>query len=363
MTDLSSPFPLVEVDGPPRERGIAHGRQAGDRIDRGVHIYADALAADGASARALAYFEALERYDPDCAAEVRGIAEGAEQPLEIIVALNARTELTAWDSGAAQPDDCTAALAMPERTGGPLLHGQTWDWRPACATSSIVLRIRAENGPDILTFCEAGQLARHGLNSAGLALTANGLQTEGDFVPGGICAPFVRRRMLAAPSLAAATEILMLAPRSSSHNIMLSHSGGAGNSEAINFETTTRDIFWSFPEQGLLTHANHFKAPAALGKLTDLGLLRHPESLYRDRRVRAHLELDGTAIGIGSFKRAFADRYGAPDAVCRSPSKRSDGSVSATVASLIMDAAAGRMWVAPSPYLGTASYTEYRLDG
>jgi isopenicillin-N N-acyltransferase-like protein len=363
MTDLSSPFPLIDVDGPPRERGIAHGRQAGDRIDLGARIYADALASAGARARALGYFEALESYDPDCAEEVRGIAEGAQQPLEIVVALNARTELTAWDSASPQADECTAALAMPERTGGPLLHGQTWDWRPACAASSIVLRIRDDNGPDILTFCEAGQLARHGLNSAGLALTANGLQTEGDFVPGGICAPFVRRRMLASQSLAAATGILMLAPRSASHNIMLSHSGGPGESEAINFETTTSDLFWSFPEQGLLTHANHFKAPAALARLTDLGLLRHPESLYRDRRVRAHLELDGSAIGIGSFKRAFADRYGAPDAVCRSPSRRSDGSVSATVASLVMDAAAGRMWVAPSPYLGAASYTEYRLDG
>ena len=60
-------------------------------------------------------------------------------------------------------------------------------------------------------------------------------------------------------------------------------------------------------------------------------------------------------------ERAFADDYGTPNAVCRSPSERSDGSVSATVASLIMDAGAGRLWLAPSPYQGVR-YSEYRLD-
>lgn len=358
---MTAPFPMIDVEGPPWERGVAHGRQAGDRIALGTEVYADALASPGAGDRALRYLEALEAYDGDCATEIKGIAAGAEQPLETIVALNARTELTAWDSQPPRADECTAALAMPERSGGPLLHGQNWDWRPACADTAIVLRILGRNGEGILTFCEAGQLARHGLNSAGLALTANGLQTEGDFVPGGICSPFIRRRMLASQSLAAAAGILMLTRRSASCNIMLSHSGGAGESEAINFETTPRDIFWSFPEDGLLTHANHFKSPAALAKVPDLGLLRHPESLYRDKRVRDHLDRNGANIGVDDFKRAFADRYGAPDAVCRSPAPRSDGSVSATVASLIMDAGQGRMWIAPSPYLGSPNYTEYSL--
>lgn len=356
-----TPFPLIEIAGPARERGIDYGRKAGERIARGLEVYADALGRPGTGERALRYFEALERYDGDSAAELKGLAQGAEQPLEAIVALNARTELTEWDAAAA-PDECTAALAMPERARGRLLHGQNWDWRPACVDTAIVLRVRGIDRPDILTFCEAGQLARHGLNSAGLALTANGLQTSDEFVAGGICSPFVRRRMLSASRLAAATGVLLAAPRSASHNIMLSHSGGIGQSEAINFETTPRNVYWSFPESGLLTHSNHFKSIAALGRVEDIGLIRHPESLYRDRRVRDRLDRDGCEIDVESFKDAFDDRYGAPDAVCRSPAPRSDGSVSATIASLIMDAAAGRMWIAPAPYAGTPCYSEYRLD-
>jgi isopenicillin-N N-acyltransferase-like protein len=360
---MTAAFPLIELAGPPHERGLAYGAQAADRIALGMQVYADLFALPDLEARAHRYFAALEAYDRGFADEMRGIAEGAGQPLEAIVALNARTELGGWDSTAARSDECTAALAMPERTGGALLHGQNWDWRPACVGTSVVLRIRGEDGPDILTLCEAGQLARHGLNSDGIALTANGLQTADEGRQEGVCSPFIRRRILESRSLAGAIGVLLGSPRSASHNIMLSHSGGPHASEAVNLETTPRNAYWSFPESGLLTHGNHFKSPLALAAVEDIGLLRHPESLLRDKRTRDHLDRDGCAVTLDSFKRAFADRYGAPDAVCRSPARRTDGSLSATVASLIMDASAGRMWVAPAPYLDGADYTEYRLHG
>jgi len=364
---MTAPFPLIELAGRPHERGLAYGTQAAERIALGLQVYADLFALPGLEERARRYFAALEAYDHDLADEMRGIAEGARQPLEAVVALNARTELGGWDSSAAPSDECTAALAMPERTGGALLHGQNWDWRPACVATSVVLRIRGEDGPDIMTLCEAGQLARHGFNSEGIALTANGLQTadEGVGVGGGdgVCSPFIRRRILQSRSLAGAIGALLVAPRSASHNIMLSHAGGPGASEAVNLETTPRNAYWSFPESGLLTHANHFKSPLALAAVEDVGLLRHPESLLRDKRARDQLDRDGCAVTLDSFKRAFADRYGAPDSICRSPAQRTDGSLSATVASLVMDASAGRMWIAPAPYLDGAHYTEYRLHG
>lgn len=361
---MTGPFPLIEIEGPPLARGRSYGRQAGDRIARGLDLYAKDFDRLGVDVRAAAkrYLSVLERFDAELSAEVRGIAEGAEQPVELIVALNARTELTAWDAAAAlAPDECTAALAMPERTAdGSLLHGQNWDWRPDCAASSIVLLVRSVTGPDILTFCEAGQLARHGFNSVGIALTANGLQTDRENAPGGIPSPFARRRMLMAATLADAIGTVLNTPRSASHNLLLSHAGARGRSEAVNFETTPEEVFWSYPDQGLFTHGNHFKHPTALMKVRDIGLLRHPESLYRDKRVLDHLVAGGDRITMQTFADAFADDYGSPHAVCRRPAARADGSVSATVASLIMSAGTGQMWLAPSPYQG-ADFTEYRL--
>ena len=91
---------------------------------------------------------------------------------------------------------------------------------------------------------------------------------------------------------------------------------------------------------------------------------RNARSGARDRAMADQAVVrrgDQQSRHVDSFKQALSDRYGAPDAVCRSPAPRSDGSVSATVASLIMDAYNGRMWIAPAPYAGAARYSEYRL--
>ena len=75
---------------------------------------------------------------------------------------------------------------------GVLLHGQNWDWRAECAETGVVLRIRREDGPDILTFTEAGGLARSGLDSAGIGLTANALECDRDYQRGaGVPLPFM----------------------------------------------------------------------------------------------------------------------------------------------------------------------------
>ena len=67
----------------------------------------------------------------------------------------------------------------------------------------MVLRIHRDDGPDILTFTEAGGLARSGLNSAGIGLTANALQCDRDYNRGpGIPLPSVRRKVLESAYLA-----------------------------------------------------------------------------------------------------------------------------------------------------------------
>ena len=115
----------------------------------------------------------IEKFDPTYIEEMRGIAEGANEPFAAVVLMNARTEMVAaarQEQEAKQvPDGCTAALALPEASAdGVLLHGQNWDWRAECAETGVLLRIHRDDGPDILTFTEAGGLARSGLNSAGI---------------------------------------------------------------------------------------------------------------------------------------------------------------------------------------------------
>jgi isopenicillin-N N-acyltransferase-like protein len=362
----TAPFPLIDIEGAPEERGRSYGRQAGDRIQRTVAIYRQILARDGtdwSQARALARAalpSVAARY-PAAAAEIGGIAAGADCSIEDIFAINARTELLFGHGklDASDPDGCTGAIAMAEVTrSGHLLHGQNWDWKDDCADAAIVLRIRPDRGLPILTFVEAGLLARCGFNSAGIGLTGNHLKCEHDAARTGTPIPFVRRQVLEQATFAEATRSVMNAQLAFSNNMMISDAGN----EAISLEVTPVETFWVAPEAGLLVHANHFVAPAARAKLRDLSLLANTDSLYRDVRVRKHLSNAAPSITIESLQSAFQDRYGSPRAVCRSLFNSETGLPSATtVATILMDTTLRKMWVAPRPY-GPHRYTEYSLD-
>lgn len=367
----AKPFPLIHISGPARERGFSYGRQAGERIAIGAALYRGAFERAGvdwtvACARANYFLERIGHYDRAMFEEIQGIAAGSEQAVEVVVAINARTEIMFGNheeqkiepaAEMTMQEECTAALALPPVTqDGHVLHGQNWDWNPGCEDTTVVLRIERDDGPHVLTVVEAGQLARHGLNSAGIALTVNGLQCDHDTGKVGVPSPLLRRRLLTANTFGQALETVLATRISFSHNMLVSHCDGAG----VGIEATPEQNFWIQPERAMIVHANHFKCPVARTRVRDIGLQQCPESLYRDQRVEEHLRSRRGAITIQTFKDAFADLFGAPDAVLRAPKARSNGTVSATVASLIMDTTQRRIWVAPSPYKGI-HYTQYDL--
>jgi len=375
--DLSRPapsgeqdeFPFFELEGSPQDIGLQYGRKAGDYVHRSVAIYQKALASKGmdweaARQKAREFAPQIGRYNRDFLTELEAIAKGAGLPLEDLVAINARTELLYGQKTTEPPgaetdvDGCTGAMAMPEATADHhCLHGQNWDWRDECADSAVVLRIRPEDGPAMLIFVEAGILARCGMNSAGVAITGNFLQTDHDFGLDGVPVPLIRRRILMSRWLGEAMRVVFDAPRTFSNNLMISQRDG----ECIDLEATPREVFWIHAEGGLLVHANHFTSPGALAKVHDLGLETNTDSLYRDRRVRARLKSALGKLTVDDFKAAFADRYGSPRAVCRSPVLGPGGKTSSTVATIVMDTTAGRMWIAKRPYLNSG-FRPYALD-
>jgi isopenicillin-N N-acyltransferase-like protein len=345
------PFPFLTIEGDARERGRQYGRQAGDRIETTLRIYMAAWTAGetGREAPAKSGREAvLERARrftpvigdafPDLLEEMRGIAEGAERPLEEIVALNARTELLY-----STDDGCTGAVILPERAGGHTIIGQNWDWRPPCRDAAILLQVRPGHGPSLLTFVEAGMLARSGLNSAGLGLCGNFLNSDLDHKQRGVPIPVLRRAILMSPTLPAAVGQVLRSPRAFSSNHLLAHRDG----EAIDLEASPGEVFTLFADDGLLVHSNHFKA--AHGNLRDTGLPRYPDSLFRDRRVRQHLAARPGPIVVGDLMAALRDHFGRPDSVCRHRAPRPDGTEIETVASVVMDLTDGALWLCPGP--------------
>lgn len=364
--------PLVEIEGPVVERGLQYGRAAQTRVKRGAEFYKGFLDARGIpwgeavdATRLLS--ERLRALYPRHLEELEAIASGAGVDLAEVLLISGRSEVLNAGGVAmkecdriALDDGCTAAVALPERTAdGRLIHGQNWDWRPECEETAVVVAIRRDDGPDILTYVEAGGLARAGLNEAGIAVTGNNLSIEGEsWSRPGAPLSVIRRLILEAATYPDALKAVASAPRTVSNNMIVSCAQDTG--DAIDLETTPGEIFWVAPEDGLLTHANHFVSPAARAKVVDRGMLTGMDTLFRDRRVRQHLARCGTRITVDDFKAAFADRFGHPRAVLRTPDPGGSNQMSATVATIIMDAAERVMWVRQAPYRNE-EYVRYTL--
>ena len=371
---MVEPCPLIEISGSPRERGRMYGRQAAQRIRKGIAHYSEQLRAmdldQGEIGRLVAQFmPRIASFDPAYAEEIEGIAEGAGLDVDGVALLNARTEILqlgrreaeARTASARNPDGCTGVVVMPEAAeAGRLIHAQNWDWKAECAETAVVVRIRQEHGPDILTFTEAGGLARSGLNAAGIAITANYLQCDRDYRDLGVPLALIRRKTLEQEHLALAMHAVYVTPKSAANNMIVSQCGGV----AIDFECAPDETFQVHPENGLLVHANHFVSPVALAKLRDTGIASTPDSLYRDIRVRDLLRPQAGRITRETVKTALADDFGSPWSVCRPPRKSlssTANNLSATVAAVVMEPALGVMEVALLPALNR-QFTTYTLD-
>jgi isopenicillin-N N-acyltransferase like protein len=365
------PFPLIEISGAPFERGVQYGEKAADRIRKGTSHYFEQLkelSLDSAGVAALVhdYLPVIEAFEPTYIEEMRGISKGSDVPFEDIVLLNARTEILKLANPAVrarlktpdEPDGCTGLVVLPKASGtGRLIHAQNWDWKRECAETAVVLKVRRDDGPDLMTFTEAGALGRCGFNAVGIAITANYLESDRDYRQIGAPLALIRRKVLESEHIALAMRTVYCTKKSAANNMIVSQAEGV----AIDFECAPDETFQVHPDRGLLVHANHFQSPVALSKLRDTGIANTPCSLYRDLRVRELLEPHIGGITFDHVKSALFDNYADPWSVCRPPRRNLSNNLSATVAMILMEPANGVMEVAPLPALNR-HFTTYRLE-
>jgi isopenicillin-N N-acyltransferase-like protein len=365
--------PLIEIAGAPYERGQSYGRQATERIRKGIAHYAQQLQSLSLTAAELSglvrdYLPLIEGFDASYVEEMRGIAVGAGVDFENVVLLNARTEilklarrpdLRARLQASFAQDGCTVVVVEPPATRNRILiHAQNWDWKHECAETVCVLRVRRDDGPDFLTFTEAGALARAGFNAAGIAVTGNYLESDRDYSRPGVPLALIRRKVLEQSHLAMAYQAVYCTQKSCSNNMIVSHRSGL----VLDFECAPDETFTLDPVAGLLVHANHFVSPVALTKLQDKGLLTMPDSLYRDRRVRSLLTPRLGDLTVEDIQQALFDDFETPWSVCCPPRATAGGSsLSATVAMIVMLPALGTLNVALLPALNR-QFAEFRLE-
>jgi isopenicillin-N N-acyltransferase-like protein len=140
--------------------------------------------------------------------------------------------------------------------------------------------------------------------------------------------------------------------------MIVSHADGI----AIDFECAPDETFLVHPEVGLLIHANHWVSQAALAKLQDRGAANMPSTLYRDIRARQLLQPKSGTMTIDDLRNALLDDFQTPYSLCQPERPNMAGTITATVAMIIMEPESGFMEVTPLPARGTPAQT-YHLPG
>lgn len=362
---------LIDVTGTAAERGQSYGSAAQTEIKNALATYKvlfeiKGISWENAIRTAVKFRPFIEGFDADSMTEIEAIARGAKCDVNEIILLNARTELMYWysaKSGVAQAeshaDECTGLIVRGSATRqGQVIHAQNWDWMPEVARHTIALRIRDYDGPNALHFVEAGQLARHGLNESGIAVSAMGLHSDRDYGRLGVPSPVLRRAMIHAKSMGDAIATLHDHDTSFSHAITLSHASG----EAFCFETFPGGVVHLEPENDILVHANHFKSDRALTHVKDVNLVRCADSLHRDQRLRRLLTSNYGALDTATITAALADETHAPNSLCRAPASRMGGLSSATVYSLVMLPATGDAHITMSPWEEKATSQAFSIN-
>lgn len=310
-----SDFPLIEIEGEPFARGRQYGARAAEDIRKNAEAYRQLIAYRGgpqgepATTAALAFAPIVEAHAPDLLAEIRGIAAGAGCDLADILLINARSELMV---AAAQGGECTAlAATAPATAAGQVLLGQNWDWYTAVEAEPVLLRIRRPSGPEILTLAEAGQVAKIGMNNAGLGVCLNYL--EHTHRGQGLPIHILLRLMLECETLGAAAWLAYTHPRGGAANVLLSHAEG----EILDLELTAAAADYLYGDAGWLVHANHFESP--LLRSGDAGLARSPSTLARAARARRLLAAEAGRISRETFQTILRDHAYGYGAICRHP--------------------------------------------
>lgn len=322
--------PVIELSGSARERGLAYGRAARDRIAFCISAYTKIFEAHGHSfgeARAIGRLSeaAIRAYAPDYLEEMAAIADGAGVEYEDILALNNRSEVMFMN-------ECTAFAVMPENTaGGHTLIGQTWDFLHILRGAMVILRIEGETGSLIL-FTEAGLIGGKGMNSHGLGLTLNALKSP--FRRKGTLPLHIRMRgALEQPALYAAYNRLVEGEIGCPACVTLAHRDGL----AIAAEMTEGDVGPLLPEDGCILHTNYFLTPRFAERD---GNKRYGGTLSRQARVNQMLR-GRKGVTVEYLKAVLGDHKGSPEGICRHAQNPGEGLPAATNFGLVMDLTAG----------------------
>ena len=305
-------IPLIEIrGGSPYEMGFQYGKQAKELILSGLAHYKRRFSATNQMSLeeiyrySMSFLPVVEQTFPDIAMEARGIAQGAGVKIDDIMMLNCRYEISKFP----KTNECTTFAVMPQAVkSGGTLFGQNWDYCLGILDNVVMIHSIYDDGSRVLGIAEAGQMIRHGINSHGIGLVMNGLFSHEDNKGNGNEIPtcFLRKKILSAKSFDEARANIFSSARSVSCNYVLVSKEGI----AADFEAYPSGVNQILPQNGILTHANHFIIKPELSTV---------EKSMRDTQLRTLLMTHYGEIDPDYIKSCLGDHTNYPQCLCHHP--------------------------------------------
>jgi isopenicillin-N N-acyltransferase-like protein len=164
------------------------------------------------------------------------------------------------------------------------------------------------------------------------------------------------REILDAETYDFALQPIVATKRVCSANFVVGHADG----EIIDLETSPNEVSYHYPQDGLVTHSNHFldarHGPSQMERLST-------STLYRANRLDRLLRKDIGKLDAGKCQAALADHFGRPNAICRHPDERlPEAKRTMTNAAFVIDLNARTMLIANGPPC-SHPFVEHTLAG
>ena len=344
-------FIVVRATGTPFERGRIIGGALANQIHDSLAFVDRYLATHGVDATTLdrmlaPYVAASEAALPHLVEQIRGVAEGAEQPFAKVMAANAFEEIygqVELGVGSLAPLERCTDVVLASAGGSLLGHTEQW-YAGDDGAVGIVIDVPQE-GPVVLAPVVAGTLPLVGINEHGVAVGAMSLSARDERI--GIPRALIARDVLDARDAADAVARATRSGRAGGYSYQL-----AFPTEAPRTIETTATRQASFEGSA---HTNH----ALDATVADVTFPPSPGSLGRyARAVALRDRVEPTVAGLISI---LADHEADPQHICVHPDP-ADGDEGSTILFAMVAEPAQRTLTIASGHACTGTFETFQVQ-
>lgn len=274
-----APIRVLTIAGSPYELGYVHGKtyanEIGELTEERLRLSCDPFWTGGQQATldevlmlGRACLRHHEAFAPELMEEMRGMADATGLGVNELVIMNGFTDFVDIIANPAvlghtrtngalpgEVSDCTAFIVEPSASAtGYGYLGQTWDMHSSATPYVLMLDLRPQDSPTLLTFTITGCVGMIGMNEHGVAVGINNLLAANGRP--GVHWVYVVRKMLAQHTVEDALAILQRAHLSGAHNYLLLGPDATGALRGYNVEHMATRAHVT-PVASTYAHTNH----------------------------------------------------------------------------------------------------------